>query len=257
MKYSNWLNENLRSPETHKTLKWNGNNYEADGKIYQMKNDILSVVYPDELNGEDAKFNKIYNFFAPLYDLSERVFGRLFFGIDMIEGRNQIISYLGLKPGMRILEVSPGPGVFQKALRENIGIDSEFVSLDLSLGMLKQCQKRNKKLNIQLIHGNAQYLPFADNSFDALFHFGGVNLFNNPQQAISEFIRVVRRDGIVSWGDEGLSENYSDERRKKIALKMNPGFSKPKPAIPETVCDVVENEVYGGLAYLVVAKKRI
>jgi ubiquinone/menaquinone biosynthesis C-methylase UbiE len=222
-----------------------------------VKNDVLSVVYPEELSGQDAKFNKIYNLFAPLYDLNERIFGKLLFGIDMAEGRNQIISFLGLKPGMSVLVVSPGPGVFQKAIREKIGIDSQYVSLDLSMGMLSQCQKRNKNLNIQLVHGNAQYLPFADNSFDALFHFGGVNLFNDPQKAISEFVRVVKNGGIVSWGDEGISESYSDKRRKKIALKMNPGFSKPKPAVPETVIDVVENEVYGGLAYLVVAKKRM
>jgi len=106
-----------------------------------------------------------------------------------------------------------------------------------------------------LVHGNAQFLPFADNSFDALFHFGGVNLFNDPQKAISEFIRVIRKDGIVSWGDEGFSDSYKHERRKKLLLKINPGFAKPHPAVPDSVYDVKENEVYEGLAYLVVARK--
>ena len=69
-------------------------------------------------------------------------------------------------------------------------------------------------------------MPFADSSFDALFHFGGVNLFNDSNKAVQEFIRVVKRNGIVSWGDEGFSKNYRSETRKRILAKMNPGFLK-------------------------------
>ena len=39
-------------------------------------------------------------------------------------------------------------------------------------------------------------------------------------------------------------------------VKINPGFAKPHPMIPDSVYDVKENEVYDGLGYLVVAKKR-
>ena len=253
--YTDWLIDRLRCPETLNKLKYNGSNYESGAKVFKVKNDILSIVYPDDLGGDDAKYNKFYNLLAPLYDLNERVMGKLLVGVDMIKGRKQIISFLGLKPGMKVLEVSPGPGVFQKFLRNDIGEEGELVALDLSMGMLRQCQKRNESLNVELIHGNAQFLPFADNSFDALYHFGGVNLFNDPQKAISEFIRVVRKDGIVSWGDEGFSENYRNERRKKLMVKINPGFAKPHPIIPDSVYNVKENEVYDGMAYLVVAKK--
>jgi ubiquinone/menaquinone biosynthesis C-methylase UbiE len=253
--YTDWLIDKLRCPETLNPLKYNGSNYESGTKIFKVKNDILSIVYPDDLGGDDAKYNKFYNLLAPLYDLNERVMGKLLVGVDMIKGRKQIISFLGLKPGMKVLEVSPGPGVFQKFLRNDIGEEGELVALDLSMGMLRQCQKRNESLNVELIHGNAQFLPFADNSFDALYHFGGVNLFNDPQKAISEFIRIVRKDGIVSWGDEGFSKNYTNERRKKLMVKINPGFAKPHPIIPDSVYDVKENEVYDGMAYLVVAKK--
>jgi ubiquinone/menaquinone biosynthesis C-methylase UbiE len=254
--YSNFLNDILRCPETLKPLKNRGVLYESEQKVYQVRNNILSIVYPPELNGDDARYNKFYNLFAPLYDLNERVMGKLLTGVDMVKGRKQIVSFLGLKPGMRILEVSPGPGVFQKYLRNDIGKTGELVALDLSMGMLRQCQKNNEELNVQLIQGNAQFLPFADDSFDALYHFGGVNLFNDPEKAISEFVRVVKKDGIVSWGDEGFSENYRNEKRKKLMVKINPGFAKPHPGIPESVYDLKENQVYEGLAYLVVAKKR-
>jgi ubiquinone/menaquinone biosynthesis C-methylase UbiE len=254
--YTNWLIDILRSPDTLLPLNHIGEDYESDGKVFKVENDILSIVYPDQLDGTDEKYNKFYNLLAPLYDLNERVMGRLLVGVDMVKGRKEIVSLLGLKPGMRILEVSPGPGVFQQYLRNAIGEKGELVALDLSMGMLHQCHKRNKKLNVQLIHGNAQYLPFADNSFDALYHFGGINLFNDPQKAISEFIRVVKKDGIVCWGDEGFSDNYRNERRKRIMLKINPGFAKPRPVTPDSVYDVIVNEVYDGLGYLVVCRKK-
>jgi ubiquinone/menaquinone biosynthesis C-methylase UbiE len=254
--YTKWLNDILRSPESGNALNCYGGSYQSAEKIYTVTNEILSIVYPEELGGTDAKYNRFYNFAAPLYDLNERIFGKLLTGVDMLKGRKEIVSFLGIKPGMSLLEVSPGPGVFQEYLRTEIGESSEFVALDLSIEMLRQCQKQNRKLNIQLIHGNAQYLPFADNSFDALFHFGGINLFNDPEKAINEFIRVVKKDGIVSWGDEGFSPDFKHDLRRKILLRINPGFAKPHPVIPDSVYDAVENEVYSGLGYLVVARKR-
>jgi len=254
--YPDWLNEILRSPADKSRLTNNVDYFESAGTVYRFYDDILSIAYPDEISGTDLKYNRFYNLFAPLYDLNERVMGKLLTGVDITRGRQQIVSMLGFRSGMRILEVSPGPGVFQEYLRKSIGDSGEFVALDLSMGMLRQCRKKNSRLNIHLVHANAQYLPFADNSFDALFHFGGINLFNDPQKAISEFVRVVKKNGIVTWGDEGFSENYSNERRKRMLVRINPGFAKPRPPVPETVYNVDTKEVYDGLGYLIIAKKR-
>lgn len=255
--YPEWLYEILRCPETLELLACENNKCICpDGKEYPVLDGILSLVYPPDITGSDAKMNAFYNKIAPYYDFVERVLGKLLTGVDVVQGRKEIISLLGLKPGMRILEVSPGPGVFQPYLRKAVGDNGEIVSFDLSLPMLHVCRMKNESLNIYLIHGNAQYLPFADNSFDALFHFGGVNLFNDPRKAISEFVRVVKSYGIVSWGDEGFSKKYPDNFRKKILSKINPGYLKPKPPVPDSVYDVREYEVYAGLAYLVVCRKK-
>jgi ubiquinone/menaquinone biosynthesis C-methylase UbiE len=256
MDYSSFLNSILICPESGQTLQPVVDGFKrADGKTYKIIDGILSIVYPDSISGDDKKWNAFYDILAPLYDFNERVIGKLITGVDIVKGRGNIVSYLGLKPGMRILEVSPGPGVFQNLLRDKIGANGEIVSLDLSLGMLRQCQKRNKSLGVQLIHGNAQYLPFAENSFDAVFHFGGVNLFNAPSKAINEFIRVTKTDGIVSWGDEGFAADYPVNLRRKILSRMNPGYSKTRPPVPSTVNNSKAYAVYSGLGYLVVGNK--
>lgn len=105
------------------------------------------------------------------------------------------------------------------------------------------------------MHGNAQYLPFQNESFDAVFHFGGVNLFNDPEKALEEFVRVTRKGGLVAWGDEGFSPNYPEGYRKRRLTRINPGFLKPQPPIPEELVNVKEYEVYQGLAYLNVGEK--
>jgi ubiquinone/menaquinone biosynthesis C-methylase UbiE len=254
-----WLDAILCDPETKQPLQRHGDaGFRSDRQCYPVRDGILSAVFPELLTGEDARCNRFYERFAPYYEWTQRVLGRLISGSDATPEqlwRRDVIARLGLQPASRVLEVSPGPGVVQRLLRERIGEKGELVALDLSKNMLRQCQKRGDG-NACLIHGNGQHLPFADNSFDALFHFGGINLFNHPAKAIEEFVRVVRKDGILAWGDEGFSPSHPDGMKKKILTWMNPGYLRARPAIPDTVTDVKTYEVFFGFAYLVVGKKK-
>jgi len=251
-----WFEAILRDPETGQSLERRNRAYvRSDGKCYPLHDGILSAVFPESLTGDDAHWNRFYDLFAPFYDFTQRVLGRLMAGVDSTEAWKDVVARLKLPPSGRVLEVSPGPGIVQKLLRAQIGERGELAALDLSRNMLRQCQKRGDR-NACLVHGNGQHLPFADNSFDALFHFGGVNLFNDPAKALGEFIRVVRKDGIVSWGDEGFSPSYKNGLRKKILTWLNPGYLRAGPAVPETMVDVQIHEVFSGLGYLVVGRKK-
>jgi hypothetical protein len=139
MSYTDWLKDILRDPETGERLNSTGNGLaRKDGDAeYLINNGILSIVFPPDLSGENAKMNQLYKYLAPLYELSEKVLGRAIFGLDMVKGRAEIVSLLGLSPGIQLLEVSPGPGVFQRLLRDRVGAAGEIVALDLSLPMLK------------------------------------------------------------------------------------------------------------------------
>jgi ubiquinone/menaquinone biosynthesis C-methylase UbiE len=86
-------------------------------------------------------------------------------------------------------------------------------------------------------------------------HFGGVDLFNEPDKALREFVRVTRENGIVSCGEEGFSKSYKGEVKRRIPAKLNPGFLKLMPGVPEALHERKIHEVYGGLGYLIVARK--
>ena len=251
-----WLLSILRWPVTMQPLERSVEGLRGpDGAVVPCVDGIPSLVFPPTLSGQDEKMNRLYERLAPFYALTEDVLGRLLTGIDMQRSRAEIVGLLGLRPGMRLLEVSPGPGVFQPMLRAAIGNAAPMCAVDLSLNMLRQCRKKHANLDIELIRGNGQHLPFADESFDALFHFGGINLFNEPQAALAEFVRVVRKGGIVAWGDEQMSENFRHPVGRRVLPRMNPGFRKSPPPVPGSLADVRQREVCGGLGYLVTAKR--
>jgi ubiquinone/menaquinone biosynthesis C-methylase UbiE len=251
-----WMIPMLRCPETGQNLEPRGEALvRQDGKAYLCPDGIASLVYPQELDDGDASWNRFYDRLAPFYDFSERVLGRLLTGIDMAKGRAEIVKLAGLEPGSQVLEVSPGPGVFHPLLREALGPASRIAAADLSLNMLRECRRRHGGLGVALIQANALHLPFADESFDALFHFGGVNLFSDPGQALGEFVRVVRKGGRIVWGDEHMSERYSHPVGRRVLPRMNPGFRKTPPAPPQGAEVLVRHEVYEGLGYLMVARR--
>jgi len=255
--YPEWLVQALRNPESAEPLiETDGQFFTSDGKPFPLHDGIPSLVYPAKSGKSDARWNRIYDLLAPFYDWNERNAGKLLTGLDIRAERNKIAALIGLQPGMKLLEVSPGPAVFLPFIRKRIGPDGYWVALDLSIGMLRQCRKQNQSPNAAFFHANGSYLPFADNTFDALFHFGGVNLFSEPQRALGEFVRVVKKGGIVAWGDEGFSDSIPDTWKKKLLLKMNPGYSRPRLPIPAGLNDTVEHPVYGGYAYLITGRKK-
>ncbi len=230
----------------------------ANGDRVGADEDILRLVWPARIEGSDAHWNSFYDRFAPFYDWSERASERVF-GIHTLRERAGIVDRLDLRAGMRVLEVSPGPGVYQKLLAERIGPSGALAELDLSIAMLRACARRARKngLDPLLVQANGAYLPFADDSFDAVFHFGGVKLFNEPARALDEFVRVAKPGAVVAWGDEGFGPSAPTGLKRRLLQRINPGFLEPLPPLPagidtdgDPVC-----EVMNGCGWFAVARK--
>ncbi len=223
---------------------------QADGRI-------LRSVRTDALQGRDARFNRLYDRLAPLYDWNEQIGGRVF-GVDAGRERAAIVERLGLRPGMSVLEVSPGPGVYQGLISERLGAAGRLVELDLSIGMLRACARRARRggRHPLLVQADAARLPFVDDAFDVVFHFGGVKLFNEPQRALAEFVRVARPGATVVWGDEGFGQGAPRGWRRRALQRMNPGFLEPVPPSPAGLADERRYEIMNGCAWLIVARKQ-
>ncbi|HHX73502.1 MAG TPA: class I SAM-dependent methyltransferase [Firmicutes bacterium] len=130
-----------------------------------------------------------YDLLSPFYNFVTKTAISLM-GAAEAEVRREYLCELEIAPGMHVLEVSVGTG-------SNICLlprGAFYYGLDISRGQLRQCAKnlRRLQLSARLILGEAEHLPFRDNSFDVVFHMGGINFFSDPPQAVREMLRVAK-----------------------------------------------------------------
>jgi len=185
-------------------------------KDYPVVDGIAYFIQAEELTGLNKTFARMYDWFSWGY----RAFSKIafaFIGMREEEGRREVTDRLEPKGG-RVLEVSIGPGVNLPYLvgRSDVG---ELYGLDISLGQLKRCREyaAHRGWQVQLDLGNAEQLPYQDNTFDGVFHIGGINFFNDKKKAIEEMIRVAKPGARILIADE-------TEKGAQGYEKFIPGF---------------------------------
>lgn len=169
-------------------------------RVYPVIGGIPRFAAYEALPEQDRRFARFYDWFSYLYLPFSKI-ALLFFGGED-SGRRQIIRRLEPRGG-NVLEVSIGPGVNLPYLLERPDV-AEVHGLDLSIGQLQRCQgyMRREGFRAALYQGNAEELPFKDDTFESVFHFGGINFFNDKKKAIAEMIRVAKPGAKIVIGDE-------------------------------------------------------
>lgn len=109
---------------------------------------------------------------------------------------NQGLRRVGLKPGMRFLDVAAGSGALSiPAARSG----AQVLSVDLSPVMVEQLTARARKeglsLEARVMDGHA--LELEDNIFDICGSQYGVMLFPDLPRGLSEMVRVTKPGGKV------------------------------------------------------------
>lgn len=134
-------------------------------------------------------------FVRTLFDDTACVYDRLNGLLSFGSGgwyRRRALWRVGLRPGMRALDVATGTGLVAREARRIAGAD--VIGLDLSFGMLAVAARRS---GAPLVQGRAESLPVADGSID--FVSMGYALRHVPDllALAREFHRVLRPGGTV------------------------------------------------------------
>jgi len=199
-------------------------------RSYPISEGIPNLIYPEELSPSDKEFLQQYSKGAEEYD---KQIAWLFhsFSADEHTIRAQLTELLQVRSGDRVLEVSCGTGSNLSHILTQIGSNGELFALDLSPGMLNVAKRKltGSQSPVEFLLGNAAYLPFADGSFDALLHFGGLNTFGEVRRALAEMTRVVRVGGKLVIGDEGLAPWLSETEYGNLLLRTNTLFKHQPP----------------------------
>lgn len=99
----------------------------------------------------------------------------------------------GVGPGHRVLDVACGTGALACAAATLAGEQGSVVGLDINEEMLKVA--RTKPVAIDWQSGEAELLPFSDESFDAVASQFGFMFFTDQACALKEMMRVLRPGG--------------------------------------------------------------
>ena len=178
---------------------------------------------------------------ARWYDWANRL-AALVRGTLPMRERRKPIRRLRLNEGQRVLEVAVGTGTNLPLIARQIGERGRIVGVDISPAMLSRCREklRRRDLRADLVEAEAANLPFADDSFDAVFHHGGLAEFGDKRGSIEEMVRVARPGARIVICDVGVPADRSPSFTNRMLLKLQPVYAQAPPIglVPSSVIDL-------------------
>ncbi len=173
------------------------------------------------------------------------------------EGNNKIIdtvvSVLDLQPGARILDVGCGSGIFTELMQER---GYELIGIDLSHALLNLGKKNLKSINFT--QGDAESMPFADSSFDAVMFSCLLHHLPDPSLCIQEARRVLKPKGrFVGFDPNRLNPFMYLYRDRSSPFYSNKGVTEnERPVLPGRIRKIfdtqgfhVQSKFISGLSY--------
>jgi ubiquinone/menaquinone biosynthesis C-methylase UbiE len=136
-----------------------------------------------------------------------------------------VFDQLDLAPDARVLELGCGPGTLWAENSDRIPLGWELILTDLSPGMIGESRRAlsGRKCGLSFVVADAQAVPFAPASFDAVI--ANHMLYHVPDraQALSEIRRVLRPGGRLYATTVGIDHMRElHDRFRQIAPHLTP-----------------------------------
>jgi len=129
------------------------------------------------------------------------------FGVEVF---NEMLSAFTGFENKLLLEVGVGSGRNAKPLLEKI--KPHLVGLDLTREMLKTARTKllAQRQHFNLILADAEHLPFAADTFDAILCMSTMHYFADQENTLENYGRLLKKGGAFMYGD--LSPHEEDNR---------------------------------------------
>lgn len=141
----------------------------------------------------------------------------------------QLCDTADLHAGWRVLDVATGSG---NAAIAAARLGCTAVGVDYVPALLEQGRRRAaaEGLDVELLEGDAEALPFPDASFDAVTSVFGTMFAPDHAQTAAEVLRVCRPGGTIalaSWTPEG----FIGELFRTVGAHVPPPAGVPSPML--------------------------
>ena len=154
----------------------------------------------------------------------------------------KFINGLGLKPGMKVLDVACGTGNLSLPAAR---LGASVTGVDIAPNLLEQARAKAEAegLNIQFDEGDAEALPYEDASFDAVVTMYGAMFAPRPELVAAELKRVCKPGGIIAMA------NWTPAGFIGQMFKASTAYIPPPPGMTAPVLwgkdDVVRERLAG------------
>ena len=167
--------------------------------------------------------------------------------------RKSCFQRFGNLSSKKILITSCGLGEDIAVASELVGVDGVIHGQDLSQKFVELSSKNNTSENVFINVSDALSLPYRNNYFDAVYHFGGINLFGDIRLAISEMERVCKVGGQVMFGDESVALHLRNSDYGKMFIHNNSLWKETLPLLhlPLSASKIEISYVLGNCFYLI------
>jgi len=125
-----------------------------------------------------------------------------------------------LAQGERVLDLGSGAGTDSLVAALMVGPEGRVTGIDMTPEMLGKARAAASDLgaHVEFVEGEAERLPFGDESFDVVISNGVIDLIPDKDAVLSELFRVLTPGGRIQIADVTIENPVSEEGRRDIDL---------------------------------------
>jgi len=126
-----------------------------------------------------------------------------------------------LAPGERVLDLGSGAGTDSLVAAQMVGSEGGVTGIDMTPQMLAKARAAAAEMRIEhveFVEGEAEQLPFGDDSFDVVISNGVIDLIPDKAAVFTQLFRVLAPGGRMQIADVTIQNPVSAEGRRNIDL---------------------------------------